>query len=659
TIVAGLGDKYLNGFSGNDTYIYTSAGGNDVVDDDSGTLVMQDIASTGVTLSGFNGGNDVLINIAATGKTVTLRNELSQWNAGLTVTFADGVSWNRSQIVQMLASSTTIYGTSGADSLNLPTDGYTIYPGKGDDSLSVSGNGGDTIVFAKGDGHDVLNNPGSGYNRNDTLKLSGILPSEVALTRSGDVLFIDVLSSGDQFKVNYQFWGDGSQIQGLSQVQFADGTTWNRATIAANAWIRGTSGNDSITLPSDGITVDAGAGDDTFSVSGNGSDRIVFSRGDGHDSLTNPGSGYNRNDTLVLTDLLASDVQFTRNGNALVMTVPSTGDSFTTNFQFWGDGSQIQGLSQVQFADGTTWNRATIAANAWIRGTSGNDSITLPSDGITVDAGAGDDTFSVSGNGSDRIVFSRGDGHDSLTNPGSGYNRNDTLVLTDLLASDVQFTRNGNALVMTVPSTGDSFTTNFQFWGDGSQIQGLTHIQFADGSIWDRSAIADSVQTFTWTGSAANGTLNGNNYGSNIFQFEGGAETANGGARNNVYQASSSTGQATINLPSASTSHNELDFLGSITDQNLWFLQSGNDLKIDLLGTATSATVVGWFAGASNEMQEITAGGLKVDSQISQLVQAMATYAVNNPGFDPTSSNLQTVPNDAGLQNAITAAWHA
>jgi hypothetical protein len=88
-------------------------------------------------------------------------------------------------------------------------------------------------------------------------------------------------------------------------------------------------------------------------------------------------------------------------------------------------------------------------------------------------------------------------------------------------------------------------------------------------------------------------------------------------------------------------------------------MQSGNNLTIDLLGTATSATVDGWFAGASNEVQEITAGGLKIDSQISQLVQAMATYAANNPGFDPTSSALQTVPNDTGLQNTIAAAWHA
>jgi hypothetical protein len=153
--------------------------------------------------------------------------------------------------------------------------------------------------------------------------------------------------------------------------------------------------------------------------------------------------------------------------------------------------------------------------------------------------------------------------------------------------------------------------------------------------------------------------LVGNDYGSNTFQFGGGSEVANGGQRNNTYQVSATTGQAAINLPSAATSKNELDFLGGITDENLWFIQSGNDLQIDLLGTNTSVTVGGWFAGRSSEMQEIMAGGLKIDSQISQLVQAMATYSANNAGFDPTNSGLHAIPNDAGLQNTVAAAWHA
>lgn len=416
--------------------------------------------------------------------------------------------------------------------------------------------------------------------------------------------------------------------------------------------------DDSISLPANAATADAGAGDDTLSVSGNGSDRIVFGAGSGHDVLDNPGNGYQRSDVLDLTGLLPSDVVLSRSGNQLIVKLLATGDTFTALWQFYGDGLSY-GVGSIKFADGTVWDRTTIAANAWVRGTSGNDSITLPATGITADAGAGDDTLTVSGNGSDRIIFAKGYGHDTLTNPGSGYNRDDTLVLNDINSWEVQFSRSGDAMTLSVPSTGDSFRVNFQYWGDGSQIQGLTHIQFANGSTWNRSNLVDATSSFTWTGSSANTTLTGNDYGSNIFQLGTGAETAYGGARNNAYQITTSTGQAQINLSSATGSSNEIDFLSGITDQNLWFEQAGNDLRIDLLGTNTSTTVTNWFSGSAGSLQEITAGGLKIDSQISQLVQAMAIYSSNSTGFDPANSSIHTLPNDTALQGAIGAAWHA
>jgi hypothetical protein len=66
----------------------------------------------------------------------------------------------------------------------------------------------------------------------------------------------------------------------------------------------------------------------------------------------------------------------------------------------------------------------------------------------------------------------------------------------------------------------------------------------------------------------------------------------------------------------------------------------------------------GWFANSNDQLQEISAGGLKIDIQVSQLVQVMATYSANNPGFDPTASGASTVPNDTSLQTAVSAAWH-
>ena len=147
--------------------------------------------------------------------------------------------------------------------------------------------------------------------------------------------------------------------------------------------------------------------------------------------------------------------------------------------------------------------------------------------------------------------------------------------------------------------------------------------------------------------------------GSDVFVSNGGVASAVGGAGDNTFVASPNTGQTTIYANQVAGSTNELDFTGGIADQNLWFEQSGNDLKIDLLRTNAQVDVSGWFASGNNQLQEISAGGLKIDSQVSQLVQAMATHSANKPGFDPTTPGVGSVPNDTTLQNAVAAAWHA
>ncbi|MCP3445817.1 calcium-binding protein [Bradyrhizobium sp. CCGUVB14] len=577
-----------------------------------------------------------------------------------TVKFSDGSTLDMSHGPTAF----TWIGTANGYNLvgsNMRSNVFEIAQGNGAITFGNASNGGDgknTIRYDIGDGlADVQLNGGKGV----ITFGSNVAAQDVILqsTTNGDLIVKFRNDSADAITIHNDLVFGNVNSYGISAIQFADGTAWDYTFIASNAWIRGTAGNDSINLPANAATVDAGGGDDTLNVSGTGSDRIVFGAGSGHDVLDNPGNGYQRSDVLDLTGLLPSDVVLSRSGNQLIVKVLSTGDTFTALWQFYDGGTSVYGINSIKFSDGTVWDRATMAANAWVRGTAGNDSITLPATGITADAEAGDDTLTVSGNGSDRIVFAKGYGHDTLTNPGSGYNRDDTLALSDINPWDVQFSRSGDAMTLNVLSTGDSLRVNFQYWGDGSQIQGLTHIQFANGSNWSRSNLLDATSTFTWSGSATNATLTGNDYGSNIFQLGAGGEMAYGGARSNVFQVTSSTGQAQINLSSATGSKNELDFLSGITDQNLWFERAGNDLKIDLLGTNTSTTIGNWFSGGGGALQEITAGGLKIDSQISQLVQAMATYSSNNAGFDPTNSSIQTLPSDTTLQSAVAAAWHA
>jgi len=47
------------------------------------------------------------------------------------------------------------------------------------------------------------------------------------------------------------------------------------------------------------VTVDAGQGNDSLNVSGTGSDQIILQGRNGMTHSTMPGSGYQRNDTLV------------------------------------------------------------------------------------------------------------------------------------------------------------------------------------------------------------------------------------------------------------------------------------------------------------------------------------------------------------------------
>ncbi|MDF0585064.1 calcium-binding protein, partial [Bradyrhizobium yuanmingense] len=564
------GNDLIQGGGGSDTVIYALGDGSDTINDGDNSasqvdvLKLVDLRPGDVIFS--RQGSDLSIAIPGSGDVITVQGQFTSTSDywGLEqIQFSDGTVWDRSAI----AAAAWIRGTNAAETLNGFATGDTLDGGAGADAL-VGGDGGDTYIYRAGSGNDVIQEIGADSGT-DVVKLVGLNASDVSFGQGGDDLFIQIKSSAEVLKVQGQFNG----INGIEQVLFADGTRWDRSQIANAAQLVGTGGNDTITLPADGATIDPGAGDDTLSVSGNGADRIVFYKGAGHDTLNNPGSGYVRADVLDLTDILPSEVQLTRSGNQLIVSVPSTGDNFTVLLQFSGNS---YGLGSIKFADGTIWDRTAIIANAWLRGTSGNDSIGLPSTGVTVDAGAGDDTISVSGNGSDHIIFGSGYGHDTLTNPGSGYNRDDTLVLKDLNPSDVQLSRNGDAMTLKVLSTGDTFVVNYQFWGDGSQIQGLTHIQFADGTVWDRAAIASNA----WLrGTSGNDSLSASASADTLFGDQGNDYLqGNGGSDTYLYRS----GDGNDEIADRSNSATDVDILkfADLNASDVTVSRSGNALLV-------------------------------------------------------------------------------
>jgi Ca2+-binding RTX toxin-like protein len=139
---------------------------------------------------------------------------------------------------QSSAPGITVTGTS--DSEFLPgTDGAdTIAGGAGTDIL-YGGLGSDTYVYLKDDGFDsIIDFAGAGDV--DTLQLADLNPDDVTVTGDGADLMIHnrsraAIDNGEAYTTLFvagQFEGDGS---GVEQIQFADGTIWDRDTIASHA----------------------------------------------------------------------------------------------------------------------------------------------------------------------------------------------------------------------------------------------------------------------------------------------------------------------------------------------------------------------------------------------------------------------------------------
>jgi hypothetical protein len=167
------------------------------------------------------------------------------------------------------------------------------------------------------------------------------------------------------------------------------------------------------------------------------------------------------------------------------------------------------------------------------------------------------------------------------------------------------------------------------------------------------------VQASSLTSDQITPTIRGT-AGSDILTGSIGNDTLIGNGGNDTYQIARGGGQDTIvnGLATNSGPTGTLAFGSGIDDDQLWFAHSGNDLQIDMMGSHDQVTVAGWFSNETDQLQQITtADGMKLDAQVAQLVQAMATYSTNNPGFDPTVAT--TAPNDPTLQNTIAASWHA
>jgi hypothetical protein len=158
--------------------------------------------------------------------------------------------------------------------------------------------------------------------------------------------------------------------------------------------------------------------------------------------------------------------------------------------------------------------------------------------------------------------------------------------------------------------------------------------------------------------SGSNDTVHGG-AGNDTFLIQGGSGMFFGGGGTDVFDFGDGGGQAHIINGGADSAgpSGELNFAVGISDDQLWFEQKGSDLSISVMGSHDHVTIDGWFGASASQLEEIKlSDGLEIDSGISQLVQAMASYSAANGGFDPASATH--IPTDASLQAAVAASWH-
>lgn len=152
------------------------------------------------------------------------------------------------------------------------------------------------------------------------------------------------------------------------------------------------------------------------------------------------------------------------------------------------------------------------------------------------------------------------------------------------------------------------------YGGDGNDVLGTTSGGDYNGYTWNGSLYVGN----DYTGGTGNDTLNGSVY----------ADT---------YHFNAGDGMDTINDTGATGSYyTDRIVLGAgISSNQLMFEQSGNDLLVDFANSTDQIKITDWYASASNQIENFVAadGSGLLNSQVDQLIQAMATFSANNGGI--------------------------
>ena len=252
--------------------------------------------------------------------------------------------------------------------------------------------------------------------------------------------------------------------------------------------------------------LEGGEGDDNLS-GGRGSDTYRFALGWGKDEIYNYDESLNKSDAIEFAaDISPTDIKITRHGETLVLSHVGNSDQIRVRDYFENDGNSLYKLEEIRFADGSELTIEQVkqlalqasdnddflkgySSDDVINGGAGNDRLYGADGNDVLSGGAGDDWLE-GGAGSDIYRFSRGWGRDTIYNDDSSSDKLDVIEFIDgITPADIIVGRSYDDLVLMFKGSTDRIDVTSYFRDNGSSSYRLEQIHFADGSIWDISAI--------------------------------------------------------------------------------------------------------------------------------------------------------------------------
>lgn len=678
TLIGGAGDDSLNGGAGTDILI----GG---IGDDTYT-----VDNAGDVITEFEGeGNDTVrssINwtLGATLENLTLTGSANRVGTG---NMLDNILTGNS-------GNNTLYGLAGNDWLDGGTGTDTLIGGTGDDTYVVD-NAGDVVTESAGEGTDtvqtsvtytlaanvenliltgsatingtgnVLDNLITGNSSNNTLNggagadtLIGGLGDDIYVVDALDTIVenagegIDTVQAGITYTLGANI--EKLTLTGSSAIDGYGNELDNTLTgnSAANV-LAGGLGNDTYVIgATDAVAENVGEGTDTvqaafsYTLTVNvenltltGSTAINATGNELDNTLTG-NSGANVLSGLAGNDWLdgkaGADTLIGGTGDDTYV-VDNVGDVVT---ELAGEGIDTVRTS-LTYTLGANVENLLLTGSSAVNGTgneldnvlTGNSGVNILTGGAgndTLDGKAGADTM-IGGTGDD-IYYVDNAGDVVTENAGEG---NDTVV------SSIAYTLGANLENLTLSgSSGIAGTGN----AEANIIVGNT----GANTLWGR----DGDDTLRGNGGAD--TLNGE-AGNDFLDGGSGNDTLVGGLGDDTYWLARGYGNDMIQENDATAGNTDVaSFDTGIAVDQLWFRHVGSNLEVSIIGTSDKFTLQNWYSDSAYHVEQFRTADnrLLLDSQVENLVQAMAA-------FSPPSSGQTTLPQNYqdALNPVIAANW--